>query len=272
MRTLYRILDWCETNRVDVFLTQQWTGVEWNKLPGRDAITSAPKSVEDFAEGLSTLTGHLLNTRKYTCIRWLCIANEPESNWWMGGCPILDGIRATRKALDAKGIALPLSGPDSVNGIPYKGLPPDGEFDNYVGAYDTHTYNNVKDRHALFATWSAVAHARKKPFFLSEFGINPPWGDRPKSYDAVLHGAETVMGGLAVGVDGFNRWSFLNRGDIDGQWQLVRTWDIGKTTYLAEAVPEPVPYMGYAMLTRFTAKHSELLDCRVAGDARERKQ
>jgi len=30
--------------------------------------------------------------------------------------------------------------------------------------------------------------------------------------------------GINAGVDGFNRWSFINRGDLDGQWQLLRTW------------------------------------------------
>jgi hypothetical protein len=147
------------------------------------------------------------------------------------------------------------------------GSPPGGEFDNFVGAYDMHTYHVIgNERQKLLVQWSAWAHARKKPFFLSEFGINPPWGDRCKSYAAVLMAAETVVGGLSVGVDGFNRWSFLNRGNIDGQWQLVRTWDIKNRKHMEEAEPEPVPYYGYGLITRFTAKHSDILECKVAGD------
>jgi hypothetical protein len=268
MRTLYRILDWCETNHADVFLTQMFAHVEWNKLPGQDALKSAPKSVEDFAEGLATLVDHLLNKRRYTCIRWLCIVNEPGiSLWWVGECPLSDGLKATRKALDAKGIALPLSGPDSVNGAMLN-----AEFDKFIGAYDTHTYQVIgEQRWKVLAQWSEWAHARKKPFFLSEFGIDPPWGDRPKSYPAVLLAAETVLYGLSVGVDGFNRWSFLNRGDLDGHWQLVRTWDIKNRRHLEQAEPELVPYMGYAMLTRFTAKHSGILDCRVTGSPKRQE-
>jgi len=81
----------------------------------------------------------------------------------------------------------------------------------------------------------------------------------PKSYAAVMSNVETVLRGLAAGVDGFNRWSFVNRGDLDGQWQLVHTWDIAAQSYANEVRPEPVAYFGYAILTRFQAKHSALM-------------
>ncbi|MGA9294871.1 MAG: hypothetical protein WBV81_19945, partial [Ignavibacteriaceae bacterium] len=34
MSALYRILDWCEINKADVFLQQMWGHVEWNAYPG----------------------------------------------------------------------------------------------------------------------------------------------------------------------------------------------------------------------------------------------
>jgi alpha-L-arabinofuranosidase len=60
-------------------------------------------------------------------------------------------------------------------------------------------------------------------------------------------------------VDGFNRWSFTNRGDLDGQWQLVRTWDIGSNKLLEEFTPQPNAYYQYGMLTRYFPKHSSVL-------------
>ena len=73
-------------NQVDVFFTQMWADVEWNVFPGAGRLQSAPKSVEDFAQGLATLMEYLVKTRHYTCIRWLCIVNEPgyEWSWWQG--------------------------------------------------------------------------------------------------------------------------------------------------------------------------------------------
>ena len=79
--------------------------------------------------------------------------------------------------------------------------------------------------------------------------------------------ANTVLSGMNTGVDGFNRWSFTNRGDLDGQWQLVRTWDSANKKYLDkdDIMPEPIPYYAYAMLTRFSAKHSAVLKSTASG-------
>lgn len=276
MQGLYRILDACQANGADVFFQQMWSHVEWNKIEGVEALHSAPRSVEDFAEGYATLVEYLVHKRGYTCIRWLCITNEPGSpwGWWKdakGNISITEGLRATRKALDARGISLPIAGPDWSR-LP--SLPPLNpaqlDFDDALGAYDLHTYMGLDaNAQKTLENWAKWAHDRSKPFFLAEFGDlrlgrgrSNPW---PKSYAAVLSNAEVILRGLAVGVDGFNRWSFLNRGNLDGQWQLVRTYDIGSRKYLDEAVPEPVPYYGYGLFTRFSAPNSEVLSCRVTG-------
>ena len=68
-----------------------------------------------------------------------------------------------------------------------------------------------------------------------------------------------------VGVDGFNRWSFLNRGDLDGQWQLVDTWDRSQKKLLHNFPPHPNSYFCLGLLSRFTAKHSAVLASRVEG-------
>jgi hypothetical protein len=77
MRTLYRILDYCQENHVDVFLTQMWQDVDWNAFEGAGRLQSAPESVADFAKGLATLMDYLVKTKHYDSIRWLCIVNEP---------------------------------------------------------------------------------------------------------------------------------------------------------------------------------------------------
>ena len=86
MRILYRILDWCQKNKADVFLQQMWGNVRWNTFPEwRDdpagRVHSGPVSMEDFGEGLATLVEHLVKTKGYTCIRWVCINNEPNGKW-----------------------------------------------------------------------------------------------------------------------------------------------------------------------------------------------
>ena len=274
MQALYRILDWCERNKADVFLTQMYSNVEWNAYEGVSPVQSAPKNMDDFAVGLATLVEHLVNKKKYTCIKWICITNEPAGDWswWLGPgrkmLSITPGLQAVRAELDKRGIRIPLSAPDW-NHI---GDPPANGFDfaPHVGAYDSHDYGNANP--IATGRWVKLAHAENKPFFLSEMGnMWLGWGDSnpgPRSYAHGLSLANTVLSGMNTGVDGFNRWSFTNRGDLDGQWQLVRTWDSANRKYLDQdgIVPEPIPYYAYAMLTRFSAKHSSILKSTISGE------
>ena len=38
MQTLYRILDFCQENNIDVFLTQMWADVDWNTYEGMNRL------------------------------------------------------------------------------------------------------------------------------------------------------------------------------------------------------------------------------------------
>jgi hypothetical protein len=115
--------------------------------------------------------------------------------------------------------------------------------------------------------WVKWAHDRNKPFLLSELGTMLfGWGNEdtgPSSYEAGLKDAGLVVRGLNAGVDGFNRWSFTNRRDLDGQWQLVDTWDIDAGRLLAEFRPRPNAYYLYGLLSRFSAKYSKVAEVTV---------
>jgi len=282
MLALYRILDACERLGADVFLQQMWRHVEWNAWPGVHPLISAPLSLEDHARGLASLVEHLRDRKGYRCIRWLSIANEPPGGtwgyWWSYGdapapeglTPITPALAAVREELDARGIDLPLSGPDWTDLPPF----PEGEidFDAHVGAYDIHTYRGLDaDGEKTVSRWADWARRQGKPFLLTEFGnMELGWGGAdpgPARYPAVLSNAEVVIRALNSGVDGLNRWSFTNRGDLDGQWQLLRTWDRDRKVFYEEIHPEPVPYYGFGLLTRFVAKGSRVAECRVQPSA-----
>jgi hypothetical protein len=274
MQALYRILDWAEKEGADVFLQQMWRHVEWNAFPGVHPLLSAPSSLVDHGAGLATLLEHLTKTRRHRCIRWISIANEPPGGtwgyWWSAGswpCPSLaDALASVRAALDAKGIDIPLSGPDWTDQPPFD--PKTMDFEAHVGAFDIHTYKGLDAAgQTIVDAWVAHARSRKKPFLLTEFGnMGHGWGGDnpgPRTYPALLSNAEVVIRGLRSGVDALNRWSFTNRGDLDGQWQLVRTWDPKARAYLNRVTPEPVPYFGFGLLTRFFARRSSIVDVQV---------
>ena len=84
-----------------------------------------------------------------------------------------------------------------------------------------------------------------------------------KSFDAALSNANDVIRALRAGVDGVNRWSFVNRGDLDGQWQLIQTFDRDTKTYLKNIVPENEAYYGFGIIARFLSKYSSTVEVSV---------
>ena len=276
MAALYNILDWAEANHADVFLQQMWSNVRWNAYPGVQPLLSAPRSLTDFAEGIATLVEHLTRTKGFTCIKWVCITNEPPGggwgSWWSTGekdAPLAPALREVRRALDARDLALPISGPDWTDLPAFDAAKID--FDPFIGAYDIHSYQGIDEpKQKNLEAWVDWARVHGKPLFLTEIGdMKLGWGDTnagPKSFAAALSNAESILRGLAAGVSAFNRWSFTNRGDLDGQWQLIRTWDIHRKRYLDTIEVEPAAYYGYGIITRFCAKRSSVVTTEAIGD------
>jgi hypothetical protein len=101
----------------------------------------------------------------------------------------------------------------------------------------------TKTRHVLRGGIGASWHAMETPIPVvgdrshggSGWGGNHPG---PSTWPAAIKDAELVVRALNVGAEGFNRWSFVNRGDLDGQWQLVDTWDPA-TQNLLRTQPSP---------------------------------
>jgi len=273
MLALYQILDWAQANDVDVFLQQMWMYVDWNALPGIHPLISAPKNLDDFANGIATLIEHLTKDKGYTCIKYFCMTNEPPGGtwgyWWEYGKnegSIDQAWKRLKGEFDNRNIDIPISGPDWTDMPPFE--PEKLDFARYFGAIDIHSYHGVTVAgEENLRKWADWAHSQEKPFFLSEYGnMNLGWGgDDPnqKSFDAAISNACDVIRGLQAGVDGFNRWSYTNRGDLDGQWQLVRTYDLKTKTYLSDVIPEPEAYYGFGIISRFLSKYSSTVSCEV---------
>ena len=289
MRVLYRVLDWAESRHVDVFLQQMWQNVRWNAYPAFQGeqklwLKSAPVDVDHFGESLATLVQHLVSTKGYRSIKWLSITNEPgwDWSWWLvppkTPTSITPGLAAVRAALDRRGVNVPLSAPDWTDLPPL--YPVNIDFDRLIGAYDIHSYYARPEWHqgggysrqeglSHLGDWVRWAHDRNKPLFLSEVGsMTFGWGGGdpgPGGYDASLSNAALIVEGLRLGVDGFNRWSFVNRGNLDGQWQLVDTWDPAANRPLDRITPHPNAYPMFALVSRFVAAHSTVVKTTIEG-------
>ncbi|MDR2680795.1 MAG: glycoside hydrolase family 5 protein [Tannerella sp.] len=273
MQALYLILDWCEQNDADVFLQQMWGYVAWNACPGVHPLISAPENLDDFANGIATLLEYLTKTKGYSCIKYFCMTNEPPGGpwgyWWEYGDEkgnVNDAWKKLKEVFDKRGITIPISGPD------WTSMPVFNEekltFAPYVQSVDIHSYDGINAAGELnLKRWAEWAHANGKPFFLTEYGnMKLGYGDDhpgPKSFEASLSNADDVLRALRAGVDGVNRWSFTNRGNLDGQWQLIKTYDRENKVYLKDVEPENEAFYGFAILSRFFSKYSSVVECSV---------
>lgn len=271
MLALYHILDWAQENNADIFLQQMFINVEWNSIPGIHPLISAPNNLDDYAHGVATMLEYLTLERGYTCLKYFCMTNEPPGGtwgyWWDNG-DTQNTTNAAWKRLkqefDLRNISIPISGPDWTDMPPFNA--DQLEFAESMGAIDIHSYHGVTpEGEANLKKWADWSHERGKPFFLTEYGnMNLGWGEdnpAPKSFDAAISNACDVIRGLRAGVDGFNRWSFTNRGDLDGQWQLIKTFDIETKEYLSDIHPEPEAYYGFGIISRFLSKYSTVVSC-----------
>lgn len=274
MKALYRILDWCEENGADVFLQQMWGYVDWNAHPGVHPLLSSPRSLDDFAHGIATLLKYLTETRNYSCIKYFCMTNEPPGGpwgyWWESGNQqgpsVADAWQKLHETFKEQDVRVLLSGPDWTSLPP---LEPDKlDFQKYLDAFDIHSYFGIYNKgESVVKDWVEFADQKNKPFFITEIGnMDLGWGTDnpgPKTFRSALSNASDIAVCINLGVDGLNRWSFTNRGDMDGQWQLVKTYDRESNTYTENVTPEKEAYYGYGMLTRFLGKYASVLDVKT---------
>jgi hypothetical protein len=290
MRILYRYLDYCQSRNVDVYFTELWPDAKWlvHKNFLGDPVSelrSAPNDFEAWAKGYSHLLNYLINERGYTCIKWVSVNNEPHENWswWKAadGTPqdILAGMQAMKPELDSLKLPCKLVATDG----PFKyEIKDEAKYLPYIGALSFHDYGSVFDwwtnlpymQHTETALlkWKDFARNNGKlPVFMAEFG-SFLFGivkdtDGPARWISLIHDAELVIRLTNAGIDGMNRWSFINRGDLDGHWEMINTWD-AKNHRLADSItPHQNSYFVYGLISRFTAKYSDILKTTVTGGA-----
>lgn len=314
MKMLYNYLDYCQSRGVDVFLQNFANNVKWLSVPtaGNDPIKilrSAPNDEEAYTDGLLKLVEHLVKVKKYTCVKYLCITNEPFENWsWYiarfdpdSFASPAPAYKLMQQKLAASNLGVKLSGPDVSVYLSTKVHPERFDYFNSFDAYDVHSYvtredwckdstmtfedggkgeiNKIKDTEVQYASWKKHAKANNnKPLFISEMGsFMYGFGQDTigmSTYDAMMKDVQSVVRYSNVGLDGFMRWSFLNRGNLDGQWQFVHTWDMKKGSLLPanEIKPHSIPFYTWGLLTRFTPKNAKIIFTEVKGGAVEQEQ
>ncbi len=305
MRILDRILDWAQNHGSDVMLQCMWPDVDWLAFPEyRDDLAlrqvSAPSNLPAFAQSWVLLLQKLIHQRGYTCIKWINIVNEPNYYWWLvppdtresrnfqaQANYLASALKAVRAALNQAEISVKLMGPD------YTDLPIIEDLTTkpwwpYVDDVDFHSYNSCFDwedpstlvsqaaypigerLRATLIPYREQTQQAGRGLYLTEYGTQT-YGFKaddpaPGSFKASLKDTELFIRALNLGIDGMNHWSFTNRGDLDGQWQFVDTWDRQWKLWLEDAHPHEASYYVLGQANRHLPHRAKLLNTALQGE------
>ena len=189
MRILYRWLDYCQSHDVDVYFTEMWPDAKWlvrkNMMKtSEEKLTSAPSDFDAWAEGYSHLLEYLVKEKKYTCIKWASVCNEPMESWgwWRNSDTtqqdIIAGIIPLQKKLAEKNIPVQLVSTDGPIKYDLKGF---DEYLPFIGAISFHDYGAtydwwknkpfISDDVDAIRMWKEYGKKNgNKPVFMAEFG------------------------------------------------------------------------------------------------------
>jgi hypothetical protein len=305
---LDRILSWADRHDTDVMLQSMWCNVEWlafSEYRGDPALSqaSAPADLDAFAEGWVILLDELIHKRGHKSIRWINLVNEPNFYWWLippdsGGrqdrekqaAYLAEAMKKVRAAIMAADLPVKLMGPDftdlpvfeKISGEPWFGVVDDVDFHSYCSCFD---WEDPKQQPASWAyrmgerleqtlvKYRVETTAAGKGLYLTEFGTQT-YGyaaddPAPGSFKASLKDTELLIRALNLGIDGCNHWSFVNRGDADGQWQFVDTWDRHWKHWTEEATPHRDSYYVLGLATRHMPQRASILKTVVRGGESE---
>ncbi|CAM3377498.1 cellulase family glycosylhydrolase [Flavobacterium chungbukense] len=261
MRALYKLLDYCEKNKIAVILGEwgQPYKVHDTHLKLQNSFTGAndPKWIELIVKNLN----HLIKVKKYSCIKYYNLVNEPNGDWattdgdfeqWK------EGIQLLHKAIKKAGLDKHISiiGPDATSfnnpKSKYKGLDwarqTALQIPDLVSAYDVHDYPSKESiRSGEFQkTFSELVRftdsVHKKPFILGELGLKGDpsskehLGDKFTSVDSQLsvydydYGvdmADALIQSINSGFDAVIAWDLddaMHTKDDKGDKYKLKRW------------------------------------------------
>jgi len=277
MQSVYRYLDVCQANGIDVVLTDWgWGAQRWHN----PRLVDSPDDIR-FARAIAMYLEELIVNRGYTCIKYFVCGNEPDNE--IVPRYSLDVYyrmyRNIHQELTARGIRdrVKLTGPDMGGQWDF--------FKNFissmqaiVGAYDFHRYSPFNETSNIGITydyealwpmmdmWRGEVSARDpagagKPILLTEFGggdggtFTHPMID---TYDYALHMADYGTTLLTTRVNAAMAWCMH---DTYMDWNQRMVWGIWR---YKDAGWQLRPWAHtYALLTRHA--HRGSVQCPVNG-------
>ncbi len=179
MRQLLRVLDVCEKLKIKVILTEWGCEPDWLKVPDLHKIDD-PR----YAGIIGTYVDYLINVRKYTCLKWFVLGNEPNfevrdvERWFRGVQQVSEELRK-RKLSDRVAIVGPDASGERAEILPWIVFAAKNG-SSVFGGYDFHRYALLADINAgdirnltrsALETIRGLDSDKSKPVFITEAGF-----------------------------------------------------------------------------------------------------
>jgi hypothetical protein len=295
-KTLYKILDYCQSRNVTVVLG------EWGDPSGKgDNIDRTRKQlrfdgIQEYDPRWTFIIGdfltYLINEKKYTCIKYYNLGNEPNGDWmytesfatWKTSIVNLDNELKARNLRQQVKIV----GPDVAwNNEWIKQIIADKKLVNIIDAYEVHYYATAKEiEGAGFEKEMAYYRdyiskndpkGKDKLFFLGEAGMLEGKSkklDQQKMIGTFQYGvwmADYAAQSMRAGQAGMIAWALddamhvatrkANNGDLnDYEWKEWGLWDsFGEEKGKPEQEKLRPWYNTWSLLSKYVPAGSKIL-------------
>ncbi|MBB3698244.1 hypothetical protein KMW28_17200 [Flammeovirga yaeyamensis] len=201
MKTLYKVLDYCQTRNVDVVFGEWGTPFHVHDLHIKNAKENRFENAYDpqWISLIGQYVEHLIVEKGYTCIKFYNHINEPNGDWASTNGDYEEwkkGVIDLQKEFEKRGLDkyLSITGPGTVPQYTKKGFDYTGEewvtktiadIDTIVGAYEIHTYlgtDNTRNGKAAESMHMLMdmpeVNKTGKRFFVGEIGIKDEWDSK----------------------------------------------------------------------------------------------
>ena len=295
MQSLYRVLDLAQEQQMDVcivvwgcpiyvsLLDQEYAHVKtcFMAIPGQQGWITAPADYNEWAENFSALIKHLIEERRYTCVKEITPMNEPD------GGPLLTSTEYVKmaKILDARfkkdGIRDKVRFNLSDNWDIHTSYLIDcaEQLADVADIFNTHTYIfGYETPNDTIYQWEKknvnISASAGKKHLVGEFGSNQCIGaTKQKDIDLYERGVlmtRQVLNFLNAGAAGVSYWNlidqFYGRHEAPEQMQQLGLWKYVKEGYKNDTIFTKVKkdyearpqYYSYSLLTRFLKPGMEI--------------
>lgn len=289
MQSLYKVLDLAQEQQMDVcivlwgcplsvsLLDKEYVHVKTSFMADqkkKDVWITGPTDYDEWAENFSGLIDHLINDRKYSCVKEITPLNEPD------GGPLLTAAEYVKmaKILDARfkkdgirnKVRFNLS--DNTDTRTFYLVDCAENLANEADVFNSHTYIFGYDTpNAAIFNWEKknveIAARAGKKHLVGEFGSNQTVGaTRQRDIDRYDRGVlvtRLVLNFFNAGAAGVSYWSLIDQyygKDADyQQMQQLGLWRYVKEAYKTDSSYQRInkdyevrpQFYAYSLLTRF---------------------